>query len=143
MQAPTNFLSAALLLLACFPVLAQVTISNPDHLEVPVEEVNVLFHTTCQVVAEQFNIRGGATKTEFPLLLVLGATDERYTEDEEHQQYTIYLKRWNAPQFAASTLRLAIQRVVPRSRAHAMVKEILRRSNQIAPVSVHTFRVQP
>ena len=64
----------AFLLLVC-PLLAQVTIENPDHLDVPEQKVQILFHTTCQVVAREFHIHKG--EQEFPLVLVLGDPRER------------------------------------------------------------------
>src|ERR1700745_1893132 len=101
------------LLLVC-PLLAQVTIKNPNHLDVPEQKVQILFHTTCQVVAREFNLHRGELK--FPLVLVLGDPNERYTSDEEHQLYTVYLFRWNEVQFTTSSMRLALQRMVDQSR---------------------------
>jgi hypothetical protein len=72
----------AFLLLVC-PLVAQVTIKNPDHLDVPEPKVQILIHTTCQVVAREFHIHKG--EVEFPLVLVLGDPNERYTSDGEHQ----------------------------------------------------------
>jgi hypothetical protein len=127
----------AFFLLAC-PVLAQVTIKNPDHLEVPEQKVQILFHTTCEVVAQEFHLR--ERDVDFRLLLILGDPNERYTSDEEHQLYTIYLYRWNDAQFAASAMRLAIQHMVSQSRRDTLVKEILKRSNGIDTVSIKSLR---
>jgi hypothetical protein len=128
---------AALVLLGCSPAAAQVTISNPQHLQVPEDKVQILFRTACQVVAEEFHVHRSAL--EFPLTLVLGDSKERFTEDEEHQAYTIYLHHWDEARFAVSALRLANLRLVPPSLRNRMALEILKRSNQIAPVPVSGF----
>ena len=125
----------AFLMLLCSPVLAQVTIKNPDHREVTERNVQILFLTTCRVVSKEFHAR----VDEFPLVLVLGASNERYTSDEESNVYTIYLDHWNEAQFADSAMRLAIQRLVRRDRRDRMVLEILRRSNQVAPIPLRAM----
>lgn len=125
------------LVLVC-PLLAQVTIKNPDHLDVPEQKVQILFHTTCQVVAREFHIQKG--KLDFPLVLVLGDPNERYTSDEEHQLYTVYLFRWNEAQFVASSMRLALQHMVTQSRRDRLVREILDRSGGIDTVPVSSLR---
>lgn len=136
-------LLCTLLLLTCSSGFAQVTIKNSDGVEVPVEKVNVIFRMVSQVVAETFHVSGEDIK-EFPLVLVLGSPIEHYTQDEEHHVYIVYLNRWNEAQFAASAMRLTIQAMlVPRGRRDKMVIEILRRSNQVAPVSVRTLANEP
>jgi hypothetical protein len=127
-----------MLLLRCYPSLAQVTILNPQHLEVPEQRVEVLLHATCQVVAQEFH--RGREEIDFPLVLVLGDPNERYTSDEEHRLYTIYLYRWNEVQFAVSAMRLAVQRMVTQSRRDRIVTKILKRSNSISTVSIYELR---
>jgi hypothetical protein len=129
----------ALLLLVC-PVLAQVTIKNPDHLAVPEQRVQIVFRTTCRVVAKEFQLP--EKEVEFPLLLILGDPNERYTSDEEHQVYTVYLYRWNEVQFAASAMRLAVQYSVTPSRRDKLVTEILKRSNRIDAISIKSLTGQ-
>ena len=120
------------------PLLAQVTIRNPEHLEVPEQKVGILLHTTCQVVAREFHLP--EKDVEFRLVLVLGDPNEHYTSDEEHQLYTLYLYRWNEPQFATSAMRLAIQHMVTQSIRDKLVKEILKRSNGMTPVSIKALQ---
>jgi hypothetical protein len=127
------------LLLVC-PLLAQVTIKNPNHLDVPEQKVQILFHTTCQVVAREFHLQRGELK--FPLVLVLGDPNERYTSDEEHQLYTVYLFRWNEVQFTTSSMRLALQRMVDQSRRDRLVREILKRSGGIDTVAISSLQVR-
>ena len=127
----------AFLLLVC-PLLAQVTIENPDHLDVPEQKVQILFHTTCQVVAREFHIRKG--EREFPLVLVLGDPRERYTSDEEHQVYTVYLFRWNEAQFVASSMKLALQHMLTHSRRDRLLLEILERSSGMDTVPMSSLR---
>lgn len=128
----------AVLVFVC-PLLAQVTIKNPDHLDVPEQKVQILFHTTCQVVGREFHFKG---ELEFPLVLVLGDPNERYTSDEEHQLYTVYLFRWNEAQFVASSMRLALQRMVTQSRRDRLVREILERTEGIDTVSIRSLRAR-
>lgn len=124
-------------LLVC-PLLAQVTIKNPQHLDVPEQKVQILFHTTCQVVAREFHMP--QEELEFPLILVLGDPNERYTSDEEHRLYTVYLFHWNQSQFVASSMRLALQHMVTERLRDRLVKEILERSNGIDTVPVSSLR---
>jgi hypothetical protein len=127
-------------LLLVSPVLAQVTIRNPDHLPVPAQEVQVLFNTTCQVVAHEFHVRRG--DVDLPIVLVLGDPDERYAYDEERQLYTIYLYRWNEAQFALSSMRLAIQHMVTQTRRDRMVMEILKRSSSVNTISIKALQTR-
>ena len=128
-------LQAILLLVS--PVLAQVTIKNPDQLEVPVQRVQIVFQTTCQAVSREFQVP--EKDVEFPLLLVLGDPIERYIIDE-HQLGTLYLYRWNEAQFAASVMMLAIEHMVTQSRRDRMVREILKRSNSIDTIPINALR---
>ena len=114
-------------------MVAQVTIKNPDGLEVPELRAQLVFSVTCEVVASEFHVK--RAEAEFPIILVLGEPNERYTSDEEHQLYTLYLYRWNEAQFAASAMRLALQHIVTQTRRDRMVKEILKRSDKIGIVS--------
>ena len=123
----------AFLLLVC-PLFAQVTIKNPDHLDVPEQKVQILFHTTCQVLAREFHVH--IRELEFPVVLVLGDPNERYTSDEEHRIYAVYLYRWNEAQFVASSMRLALQHMVTNGRRDRLLVEILERSRGIDTVPV-------
>jgi hypothetical protein len=125
------------LLLVC-PLVAQVTIKNPDHLDVPEQKVQILFHTTCQVVAREFHIHKG--EVEFPLVLVLGDPNERYTSDEEHHLYTVYLFRWNEAQFVASSMKLSLQHMVTHSRRDRLLREILERSLGMDTIPISSLR---
>ena len=127
-----------ILLSSSCQVLAQVTIKNPDHLELPEQQVLVLFRSTCQVVAQEFHVR--REDVDFPLVLVLGDRKERYVSDEEHELYSVYLYQWNEPQFALSTMRLAIEHMVTRTRRDRMVMEILKRSGRIGVVSAKSLQ---
>ena len=127
----------AFLLLVC-PLVAQVTIKNPDHLDVPEQKVQILFHTTCQVVAREFHIHTG--ELEFPLVLVLGDPNERYTSDEEHQLYTVYLFRWNEAQFVASSMKLSLQHMVTHSRRDRLLREVLERSSGMDTIPISSLR---
>ncbi len=120
------------------PLWAQVTLRNPQHLPVPEERVQVIFRTTCRVVAEQFRLH--PEQLEFPLTLVLGEPNEQYSADEDTGTYTIYLNQWNEAKFTTSAMRLAVWRMVPRKRRDQLVWEILQRANRVAPVPAAALR---
>jgi hypothetical protein len=127
----------AFVLLTCSSTLSQVTVVNPKHLEFPNDKVNIIFRTACKVVAEEFHER--TKQCEFPLTLVLGAPDDGYTEDEGHPLYTIHLDRWNEVIFTMAAVGVAIQHMVPQQRREKMAREVLRRSEQVAPVPITAF----
>ena len=131
--------TAALVLLACSPSLAQVTIENPKNLEVSPARVNLVFSMTCNIIAKEFHMRD-SSKLEFPLTLVLGEPNEHYTADDNKGVYTIYLDDWNEAHFASSTLALVVHHLVSIVRQRELVREILLRSNRIAPVSSRELR---
>ena len=45
-----------LLLLLVSSSFAQVSIKNPKHLAIPKDRVQIIFKTTCRVVAEEFHV---------------------------------------------------------------------------------------
>jgi hypothetical protein len=94
----------------------------------------VLLSTACRVVAEDFHAQD-PSEVVYPLTLVLGVKDEHWTEDEEGHAYTLYLNDWNEAKFAVAAMRLALQRLITRDRRKQLMKEILRRSDQIAPIA--------
>ena len=112
----------------------QLTISNPQQLDVPEQRARVVLNTTFRVVAEEFHLRD-LSKVEFPAVLVLGVKDEHFADDEEHGGCTIYLDHWNEAKFASAAMQLAVQRLFAREKGNKMVREIVKRSDQIAPVT--------
>jgi hypothetical protein len=117
----------------------QLTVKNPDHLFFPENRARVIFSTACKVVASEFHVRHGS-KVEFPLIVVLGDAQERYTADLTTQTYTIYLRHWDDVQFAAYSMGLAMQLLVPQEQRTKLVAEILRRSDELLPVPVEALR---
>ena len=129
-----SLVAAIGVLLGCSSLCqAQLTISNPQHLDVPEQRARVVWTMTFRVVARELRLRDVST-AEFPAVLVLGVKDEHYTEDE-HGVFTIYLDRWNETRFAFAAMRLAVQRLVAREIGNKMLREIVKRSDQIAPVT--------
>lgn len=126
-------LSFVLTLLAA-PGAAQVTI-HANGVPVPEQKVQILFSTTCRVVAEEFRLPGPSL-AGFRVTLVLGDPDERVSGDELNQVYFIYMNRWNEIQFTTSASRLAPQHLVTGERKAKLVREILQRAERVAPVSV-------
>jgi hypothetical protein len=134
------FVMAFLLVVAAgdFPSSAQLTIQNPHHLPVPEQKASVLMSTACRVIAEHFASAKGDQRLR--LTLVLGSSDEHYTAEGDKDAYTLFLQRWDENKFTLAVTNLAIQRLVVNDRLASLVSEILRRSDQVAPVPAAQLR---
>ena len=117
----------------------QLVIENPKHLSVPEERARVLLSTSQRVVEERFHLRPSRA-SKFQLRLVLGQENERYIEDDQTGIPTIYVVEWNEGKFALSALRLAVWRVLDKNDEIHIVREIVRRAERIAPISVNTLQ---
>jgi hypothetical protein len=111
---------------------AQITVEKHGAY-VPDEKVNILYQTTFRVVAQEFRLRD-SSDLRFPVTLVLGDPNERVLGDELNKVYVIYMERWDEAKFALAASRIAVQHLVSEERKNRIVHEILRRSNQIAPL---------
>lgn len=129
---------ALMILAGVFPSSAQLTIQNPRHLPVPEQKASVLMSTACRVIAEHFGVAKGDQRLR--LTLVLGSSDEHYTAEGEKDAYTLFLQRWDENKFTLAVTNLAIQRLVVNDRLASLVSEILRRSDQVAPVPAAQLR---
>ena len=129
----SSLLSATLFIGAIVPLCAQVTIQK-NGVGVPEGQVEILFRTSCRVMAEEFHLDNGCG-ADFPVTLVLGDLNERVSGDELNQVYFIYMNQWNEAQFVTSVSRLILQHMVSRDRKTRIVVEILRRANRMGPVS--------
>jgi hypothetical protein len=125
---------AIALMVASSLSMAQLTVENPKHLDFPEAKAKVLLSTACRVVAEEFHAHN-PSEVEYPLTLVLGVKDEHWTEDEEAHAYILYLDDWNETKFAVAAMKLALQRLITQDRRKRLVREILWRSEQTAPVA--------
>ena len=130
---------AALLVLANSLALAELTIDNPQHVDVPEEKARVLLRLASRAIAKEFHLRE-QSKTELDLRLVLGEKDERYGIDQESGIPTLYLQQWNETKFASAAVRLAVQKSVDRHREEQMVTDILQRSEQIVAIPANKLR---
>jgi hypothetical protein len=130
------------LLTASSPTAAQLTLINPKHLEVPEEKAGILLRTACEVVAGEFQV-SDASDLRFRLTLVLGEFEEHYTADEATRSYTLYLTDWNEFKFATLAMRLCVHQLPTRRRESRLVNEILRRSDEISPISARKLRNEP
>ncbi len=129
----------AFLVFACASLQAQLTIENPKHLEVPEHLAQALFLTASRITETEFH--SPASRENRPRIrLVLGQSPERLTEDDSFGNGTIYLERWNETKFAFAAMRLAVLRIVGPKRQERMLKEIVRRAHDIAPVPVAALR---
>jgi hypothetical protein len=136
MESPMKHLfTYAVLFFSSVAVQSQVSIINPNHLNIPPGRPDAIHHAALRVVAEAFQL-DDASELAIPLTLVLGEQDERYVEDEDQKIDAIYLTSWNEKKFAISVMRLALGHLVDRDCRNQLVGEILSRSETIAPVSV-------
>jgi hypothetical protein len=115
--------------------LAQVTIQNPQHLEISAQRVQMLHNIICHVVAKEFHTRD--SKVAGPVTLVLGEREERTVADEPNGISTFYLQRWDEATFAISDMRLAVLRMVSHDHWQPMAREVIRRVNEVAPVNAN------
>jgi hypothetical protein len=138
----------ALLVMAEPSCPEQLEIVNPDHLEVPAARAEMVLRTACEVVAKEFHVRNAA-EIEFRLVLVLGERRDGSAPefasrdaviDDNGISYTLYLKEWDESKFAALTMRLCIQQLANSKRQARLLKEILRRSAGVGPVSASELR---
>ena len=117
---------------------AQVTIQNPQHLEIPEHRVQILHNIVCRVVAEEFHIQ--ESKVQGPVTVVLGEQQERTVADEFSGVYTIYLEHWDERTFASSDVRLMIQRMAFRNHSEQMAREVIRREELLFQVGADRLR---
>ena len=146
-----RFVAAAVLALIGHLALAQVgspssvdepapdrlTIVNPHHYDVPEDRVRILFLTTCRVVAEQFHRH--PSEVDLKLTLVIGDKSERSMIDQEGH-LALYMDRWSEGKFVDGVITGAVQQLTTRQARTKMFQDILRRSDQTAPVSVNQIR---
>ena len=71
----SSLLSVTLFIGAIVPLCAQVTIQK-NGVGVPEGQVEILFRTSCRVMAEEFHLDNGCG-ADFPVTLVLGDLNER------------------------------------------------------------------
>ncbi|MGH9544358.1 MAG: hypothetical protein ACRD23_04000 [Terriglobales bacterium] len=130
---------AALFLLANSMALSQLAIDNPKHLDLPEEKARVLLRLASRAVATELHSRQ-APKAEIDLRLVLGGKDEHYGIDEETGIPTLYLQQWNERKFTTAAVRFAVQKSIDRDGEERMIADILRRSEQVGPISADRLR---
>lgn len=115
----------------------RLTIVNPQHQEVPEERARVLLLTTSRVVVEEFHRR--PDEVNLKLTLVLGDKDERSMMDLTGH-LTLYMDRWSEGKFVDGVITGAVQQLTTMQTRRKMFTDILRRSDEIAPVSVNRLR---
>jgi hypothetical protein len=120
---------------------AQIKIENPNHLDLPEQQVQMLHNIICRVVAEEFRIRGDTLGG--PVTLVVGNGKTHGLADEVNGEFTIYLDHWDEPVFAMADMRLAVQRTLTPDRWNRMAREIIHRMNEISPITADKLRTKP
>ncbi len=94
--------------MATAPCAAQLTVVNPKQLAVPQERGTILLGTACRV-SRTSSAWAIHRLSGFPLALVLGEREERYTVDEKKLEYKLYMKEWDETKFAALAMHLCVQ----------------------------------
>jgi len=128
-----QFVAFTLVLLTGKLLAAQITGENPQKLEWPEQRAQMLHRIICGVVGKDLHLRG--KNAQFPVTLVLGEQQQRIVADEDKGIFKIYLKQWDEPSFAVSDLQVVLQRGMVRKYWQPMVSEVVRRFQQVAPVS--------
>lgn len=129
-----NYMLGLLVIVCCgIRSHAQVTIVNPQRLDVPEQRAQIIYRTTLRVLAETFETD---TPVPFPITLDLGDANEHYSADEDAGVHEIHLTQWNEKKFAISVMRLTLEHLVDRDCRNVLVYEILTRTDAISPVEV-------
>ena len=116
---------------------AELTIVNPNHIDIPDQRARALLLTTCRSVADEFHQK--PEHVEITMTLVLGDRDERYSIDKKGR-LTMYLVRWDVGKFVNGVITSAMQWMASLKVRNQMLTEILRRTDLIVPVSAHQLR---
>jgi len=119
--------------------VSQLTIENPRHVDIPEAQARILFQMSFQAVAKELR-PGQKTNAEFPLHLVIGQEEERFGWNAKTGVATLFLREWDAVKFTTAAVRFAIQRSIQPEREEAMISEIVRHSQVVAPVSAAQLR---
>ena len=137
-----NFAASGIALLwlaSSLSSLAQFTIDNPTHLNLPEDQARLLLQMSQRKVARELHLRD-SSNIEFGLHLVLGEKEERYGYDDQAGVATVFLREWNETKFVIAAMRFAVQHSIGPQRQEQMVVEVLRRAKQIAPVPAAQLR---
>ena len=114
-----------------------LTVVNPNQVDMPGERARVLLVTACRVLADEFHRK--PVHVERMMTLVLGARDEHYSIDKDGR-IAMYLERWDEGKFVNGVITTVVERMAPLRLRNQMLSEILRRTDQIAPVSAKQLR---
>jgi hypothetical protein len=135
----TASLIALLWLASSLSSLAQLTIDNPQHLNLPEDQARLLLQLSYRKVARELHL-SDSSNIESGLHLVLGEKEERYGYDDQSGVATVFLREWNETKFVIAAMRFAVQHSIGPQRQEQMVVEVLRRAKQIAPVPAAQIR---
>jgi hypothetical protein len=137
-----NFTASGIALLwlaSSLSSLAQLTIDNPLHLNLPEDQARLLLQLSYRKVARELHL-SDSSNIESGLHLVLGEKEERYGYDDHSGVATVFLREWNETKFVIAAMRFAVQHSIGPQRQEQMVVEVLRRAKQIAPVPAAQIR---
>jgi hypothetical protein len=130
---------AVLIIVTGSMAAGEIKIENPKHLDVPEQKARVLLKLACQAVVNELHL-SGRSNADFDLRLVIGGADEGYVIDQASGMPTIYLRQWDETKFTTAALKLAVQKSIDRAHEERMIPDVLRRSDQIAPISVNRLQ---
>lgn len=115
-------------------------ITNPKHRDIPVARAQVLLLETCKIVADEFHRK--ASDIHVRINLVVGDADERYSIEKDGR-ITLYLDHWDEARFVDVVITGAMHQLSPPHLRRQMLTEVLKRSDQITPVSTKQLQGTP
>lgn len=107
-------------------------ITNPEHRDIPAARAQVLLLETCKIVADEFHRK--ASDIHVRINVVVGDPNERYSIEKDGH-VTLYIDHWDETRFVDVVITGAMHQLTPPHLRRQMLTEILKRSDQVTPVS--------
>ena len=121
----------------------QVQVENAKNLKYSREEVMLAYDITRRHVTEELFPNRRGPLPEFPVILKLGCTDSTSGEDfvdtsrtGESTKSVVCLREWNLVKFTSGLLIIAQSRLIPDTKRHELLEDIVHRVQLSEPVNV-------
>jgi hypothetical protein len=126
------------------PVLwGQVQVENAKNLKYSRDEVMLAYDITRRHITEELFPNRRSTLPDFPVELKLGCTDPATGEDfvdtsrsGDSQKAVVCLREWDLVKFTSGLLIVAQSRLIPDTKRHELLEDIVHRVQLSVPVSV-------
>jgi len=125
----------------------QVQVENAKNLKYSREEVTLAYDMTRRHVTEALFPNRKETLPEFPVLLKLGCADpasgEDYVDTSRNagsQKSVVCLREWDLVKFTSGLLVIAQSRLIPDTKRHELLENIVHRVQLSVPVNVADFQ---